>query len=61
MWTAYLLQKNIQRFRALLDEPTTPEETRRVVKELLADARQKLSALEENASAVQNRPRDGRE
>ncbi len=45
MWKAYLLRKNIERYVALLDDPGTPEETRRVAAELLVEARAELSAL----------------
>jgi hypothetical protein len=45
MWTAYLLQKNVQRFQALLEDANTSKETRRVVAELLAEARAKLAEM----------------
>jgi len=45
MWTAYLLQKNIQRFQGLLDDAHTSNETRQVVVQLLAEAKAKLHGM----------------
>ena len=42
MWK-YLLQRNIQRYRALLSDPSTSIETQETVKNLLADAQWQLS------------------
>ncbi len=58
MWKPYLLRKNIQRYQALLDDPGTAEETRKVVGELLAEATADLSALGEEPMA-HRKPRDG--
>ncbi len=56
MWTAYLLQKNIQRFQALLDDPETSEETRSVVSHLLAEARAKLIGMGQEPWPSEARP-----
>jgi hypothetical protein len=61
MWTGYLLQKNIQRFEALLDEPTTSDEIRKAVTELLVEAKTELSSLGEDPWVSLNRARDRRD
>lgn len=47
MWESYLLPKNIERYRALLRNPSTSAATKSVLLVLLADAEAELSALSE--------------